>query len=131
MSGECTGDRCPFVRAHEENYDGTIDRLRAELAVAKAEVERLRKVCLDDGEECAAVALRDEVERLIAKNDILRIECVEAAVEVARLRFGLDMIVRCADAPDPVGALHTVIVTARKALDGAAGRREGSDDTKR
>lgn len=32
------------------------------------------------------------------------------------LRMGMDMIMRCAGAPDPAGALHTVIAIAKKAI---------------
>ena len=48
-------------------------------------------------------------------------ECSRLKAEIERLRFGIDMIMRCAGAPDPVGALHTVIEIARKALDAKRG----------
>jgi hypothetical protein len=45
---------------------GEIIRHNTGIAEMEAEGARLRKqkICLDEGEECAAVALRDEVERL-------------------------------------------------------------------
>lgn len=44
---------------------------------------------------------------------------------IDRLRIGLGAIMSCAGAPDPVGALHTVIELARRALNGEAVRGVG------
>jgi hypothetical protein len=53
-----------------------------------AEVERLRKqkICLDEGEECAAVALRDEVERLKEAWESAELRADDGWREVERLR---------------------------------------------
>jgi hypothetical protein len=55
---------------------------------------------------------------------VKRAEKAEATIE--RLRSGLGMIMRCAGAPDPAGALHTVIQIARRALAAEAAKEHGN-----
>jgi hypothetical protein len=59
--------------------------------------------------DCREYALAGEIELLQIQYDSLQ-------KENNKLRTGLDMIMKCAGAPNPVGALHTVIEIAKTAL---------------
>lgn len=110
-----TGDRCPG------REDAAI---RACLSGDRAESESTEKKYYDTrGNACSIWQMVDgETEWTVS-----RIRAGEKALaEVAQLRRGLDLIMRCAGAPDPAGALYTVIEIARKALK-TAGREEGGD----
>jgi len=69
MNGECTGDDCAFVRAHNENYDGTIDnakalikKLREENAMLLARLDADAFLLEQAGRD--QTKLREEVERI-------------------------------------------------------------------